>query len=130
VPVVCWFAVSAVFLGTAVWGRQPDLLLVEVAILTALFERRLRFGALLFVAIVQTIALPLFVVWHDLVPSSHQERVQQGLAPTNAILSLGYTGLCFFLLAPRTGWSSTTGFAVTVIGVIVGATSLIGYFSQ
>jgi hypothetical protein len=119
VPVACWFAVSAVSLGVAVWGRQPYLLLVGVPIVTALFERRLRFAALLFVAIVLAIAFPLFVVWHGLVPPSHQERVQQGLAPINAILSLGYTGFCFFLLAPRTRWSSMTGLAVMVVAAFV-----------
>jgi hypothetical protein len=125
VPVVCWFAASAVFLGAAVWGRQPYLLLAGVPVLMALLEPRLRFAALLFVAIVLAIALPLFAVWHGLVPPSHQERVQQGLAPINAILSLGYIGLCFFLLAPRTRWSSTTGLAVMVVAAFV-ANALFG----
>ena len=91
----------------------------------ALLEPRLRFAALLFVAIVLAIAFPLFAVWHGLVPPSHQERVQQGLAPINAILSLGYTGLCFFLLAPKTRWSSTTGLAVLVVAAFV-ANALFG----
>src|SRR5882757_8993048 len=127
-PVMGWFALSAVSLGAAVWGRQPYLLLVGVPILTAMLERRLRVAALLFVAIVLAIALPLFVVWHGLVPPSHQERVQQGLAPVNAILSFGYTGLCFFLLAPRTRWISAAGLAVLVVAAVV-ANGLFGMIS-
>ncbi len=102
--------------GIAVWGRQPYLLLGGVPVVLAIRERRLRPAAALFCAMVLVLSVPQFVIWKGLVPPSHQERVQQGLAPLNALLSLGYTGLCFFLLAPRTRWTSAAWAAILVVG--------------
>jgi hypothetical protein len=102
-PVLVWFVASAVFLGIAVWGRQPYLLLSGVPVLAALQDRRLRIPALIFVGAVMALAIPLFIIWKGLVPPSHH-HVQQGLSPTHGLISLGYTGICFLLLAPRFKW--------------------------
>lgn len=95
-----WFLASGISLGIAVWGRQPYLLLAGVPVLLALLEPRLRTSALVFAVVTAAFALPLFIIWKGLVPPSHQ-AVQQGLSVTNGIISLGYTGICFMLLAPR-----------------------------
>jgi hypothetical protein len=121
--VVVLFALSGVALGIAVWGRQPYLLLGGVPVVLALLERRLRPAVVLFCVIVLGLSLPQFLIWKGLVPPSHQERVQQGLAPLNALLSLGYTGLCFFLLAPMIRWiSATSAAALVVVAVVANAT--------
>ncbi len=117
-------ALSGVALGIAVWGRQPYLLLGGVPVVLALLERRLRPAVALFCVIVLGLSLPQFVIWKGLVPPSHQERVQQGLAPLNALLSLGYTGLCFFLLAPMTRWLSAIWAAALAAAAIVANATL------
>lgn len=101
--VLGWFFASAIFLGIAVWGRQPYLLLSGVPVLVALRERRLRITVLIFAGTVMALAIPLFIIWKGLVPPSHYV-VQQGLSLTHGLLSLGYTGICFLLLAPRSRW--------------------------
>ena len=98
--VLCYFLSIAIFLGIAVWGRQTYLLLVGDPILLALLDRRLRIAALLFNAIVIAFAIPLFVIWKGLVPPIFHS-VQQGVSLTNGLISLGYTGICLLLLAPR-----------------------------
>ncbi len=98
--VLAWYLGSAVCLALAVWGRQPYLLLCGVPVLAAFFERRLRIPALIFVGVVVGSAVPLFIIWKGLVPPSHH-FVQRGISVTHGLLSLGYTGICFFLLAPR-----------------------------
>jgi hypothetical protein len=98
-PVWRNFLASAVLLGIAVWGRQPYLLLAGIIVLLALVERRLRAPAVMFLAVVLAVVAPLFIVWHGLVPPA-MRRVQ-GLSLTNGLLSLSYTGICVFLLAPR-----------------------------
>lgn len=100
------FALSAVALGIAVWGRQPYLLLGGVPVLLAVVERRLRTAATLFCVVVIALSAPQFVVWRGLVSPTQQALVQRGLSATNAVLSLGYAGLCFVLLAPMTRWAS------------------------
>jgi hypothetical protein len=93
------FLASAVSLGIAVWGRQPYLLLLGVVVMLALVEPRLGWPVALFVAVVLVVVAPLVLVWHGLVPAGMQ-RVQ-GLSGSSAMLSLSYTGLCVFLLAPH-----------------------------
>lgn len=112
------FALSGVALGVAVWGRQPYLLLGCVPVLLALVEPRLRAAVTLFCVVVLALAVPQFVIWQGLVPPSHQVQVQKGLSPINAMLSLGYTGFCFFLLAPRTRWASPLGAALLIAAAI------------
>ena len=116
--VIGLFALSAVALGAAVWGRQPYLLLGGVPVLVALVEPRLRVAVALFCVIVLALSAPQFLIWQGLVPPSHQLQVQKGLSPVNALLSLGYTGLCFFLLAPRTRWTSPLWAAVLVVAAV------------
>lgn len=99
--VLGWFLAGGVALGIAVWGRQPYLLLVGIPLLLALLEPRLITSALVFCGAAVALALPLFVIWGGLVPPSHHEAVQQGLSLTHAFISLGYTAICFLLLAPR-----------------------------
>ena len=101
-PVLGWFAASGICLGVAVWGRQPYLVLAGVPVLLALLDRRLRFPAVIVVGIVMASAIPLVAAWQALVPPG--DEVALGLAPLNGLVSLGYIGICFFLLAPNIGW--------------------------
>lgn len=112
-PVWGKFWASGVLLGIAVWGRQPYLLLAGVVVLLALVERRLRASAIMFLGVVLAVAAPLFIVWHGLVPLP-MHRVQ-GLSVSHALLSLSYTGLCLFLLAPRFFRFSPTQWLILVI---------------
>jgi hypothetical protein len=124
---VGWFLGSAIFLGVAVWGRQPYLLLTGVPVLLALRERKLRIPALIFSGVVLAFTIPLFIIWKGLVPPSHH-AVQQGLSITNGIISLGYTGICFLLLAPRSRLLP----AKLLIGLVVlttAANALLGGFA-
>jgi hypothetical protein len=125
-PVLGWFVASAIFLGIAVWGRQPYLLLSGVPVLVAFLERRLRMPALIFVGVVMALAIPLFIIWKGLVPPSHN-AVQQGVSVTHGLISLGYTGICFLLLAPRSRWLP----GKVLLGLVVlttAANALLGAF--
>jgi hypothetical protein len=118
-----WFLVSSILLAIAVWGRQPYLLLVGVPVLLALLEPRLRLSASVFVVVVVVCAISLFVIWQGLVPPSHH-GVQRGLSPVNGLLSLGYAGFCFFLLAPQARWLS----AKAMVSLFVSAIALNAMF--
>jgi hypothetical protein len=121
-----WLLASAVCLGVAVWGRQPYLLLVSVPALAATLEHRLRAAACAFAGVVLAMTIPLFLVWKGLVPPSNHSI--QGISVTHGLTSLGYTGICFFLLAPR-----FRGLPVkTLIGIIAlttAANALLGGFA-
>ena len=97
--VLGWFAASGICIGVAVWGRQPYLVLAGVPVLLALLDRRVRLPAVIVVGIVMASAIPLGAAWQGLVPPS--DEVALGLAPLNGLISLGYIGVCFFLLAPN-----------------------------
>jgi hypothetical protein len=100
-PIRGWFLVSGFCLGIAVWGRQPYLLLCGVPVLVGILERRLRMAAAIFVGIVLAMAIPLFVIWNGLVPPDSQDLVLLGVSVPHGLLSLGYAGICFFLIAPE-----------------------------
>ncbi len=101
-PVLGWFIASGLSVGVAVWGRQPYLVLAGVPVLLALLDRRLWLPAAIFVGIVMALAMPLVAAWQALVPPG--DEVALGLTPRNGLASLGYIGICFFLLAPDIGW--------------------------
>lgn len=103
-PVLGWFVAGGIFLGVAVWGRQPALVLAGVPVLLALLDRRLRIPALAFVAIVVVFTVPLVIAWDGFTPPN--EEADEGLSVRHGLTSLGYAGLCFFLLAPRLAWLS------------------------
>ncbi len=101
-PALGWFVVGGIFLGIAVWGRQTALVLVALPVLLALLDRRLRVPALAFVAIVVVLVAPLVIAWHGFTPPD--EAADEGFSLRHGLASLGYTGFCFFLLAPRREW--------------------------
>jgi hypothetical protein len=98
------FVASGICLGIAVWGRQPYLLLIGAVALLALMDQRLRAPALGFAGAVALVVLPLFTIWGGVVPPAH--RGVFGGSLTHGLVSLGYTGFCLMLLAPRFGWPS------------------------
>jgi hypothetical protein len=98
-PIRGWFLVSGFCLGIALWGRQPYLLLRGVPVLVGILEHRLRMAAAIFVGIVLAMAIPLFVIWNGLVPPDSQDLVLLGVSVPHGLLSLGYAGICFFLVA-------------------------------
>ena len=126
--VLGWFIGSGVCLGIAVWGRQPYLLLCGVPVLVAILERRLRMPVMIFAGIVMGSAIPLFLIWKGLVPPS-EHAVQQGISVTHGLISLGYTGICFLLLVPRSGLLPAKLLAAVVVltgvtNALVGALAL------
>ena len=112
-PVLRWFAASGICLAVAVWGRQPYLLLAAVPVVMALLDRRLRIAALVFAAIVATLTIPLIIAWEGLVPPA--DGADEGLSLLHGAISLGYAGICFFLLVPRLQWFFRKPFIVAAI---------------
>lgn len=119
-PVLGWFVAGSILLGVAVWGRQPALVLAGVPVLLALLDRRLRMPALAFVATVVVFTVPLVIAWDGFTPPD--EAAVEGLSLRHGLKSLGYTGLCFFLLAPRREWFSRKSFvAAAAVAAVVNA---------
>jgi hypothetical protein len=100
--VLAWFVAGSFCLGAAVWGRQPYLVLAGVPVLLSLLDRRMRIPAMVFAGIVMVMIVPLVIAWEGLVPPL--DEVDEGLAPSHGLISLGYAGICFFLLAPQPRW--------------------------
>jgi hypothetical protein len=98
-----WFLAAGASLGIAVWGRQPYLLLGGVPMFVSLLDRRLRPAALVFFSIAAALTIPLFVIWRGLLPPS-QHSLHPSLTLAHGLMSFGYAGFCFFLLAPRYRW--------------------------
>lgn len=112
-PVLRWFVASGICLAVAVWGRQPYLLLAGVPVVMAVLDRRLRIAALVFAAIVVASATPLIIAWEGLVPPD--DGADEGLTLLHGAISLGYAGICFFLLVPRLQWLSRKSFIVAAV---------------
>ena len=132
-PVLGWFIAGGIFLGVAVWGRQPALVLVAVPVLLALLDRTLRIPALAFVAIVVLIAAPLVVAWEGFTPPN--EEAEEGLSLRHGLSSLGYAGLCFFLLVPRLEWLSwrplvATAGALAAVNAALGIVAICPFASR
>jgi hypothetical protein len=118
--VLGWFVAGGILLGVAVWGRQTALVLSGVPVLLALLDRRLRLPALVFVAITAVLAAPLVIAWEGFTPPN--EEADEGLSLRHGLTSMGYTGVCFFLLAPRLKWFSWRSLVATaVMSAIVNA---------
>jgi hypothetical protein len=98
-----WFLGAGICLGVAIWGRQPYLLLAGVPVLIALVDRRVRTPAMIFFCAAAALSIPLFVIWRGLVPPAMQS-LHPSLTVVHGLLSFGYAGFCFFLLAPRHRW--------------------------
>lgn len=116
-PVLTWFVAGGIFLGVAVWGRQPTLVLAGVPVLLALLDRRLRIPAFVFAAVVVAFTLPLVIAWDGFTPPN--EEADEGLSLRHGLTSLGYTGLCFFLLAPRPEWLSRKSLVAAAVAAAV-----------
>ncbi len=112
-PVLRWFVASGTCLAVAMWGRQPYLLLAGVPVVMALLDRRLRIAALVFAAIVVASAIPLIIAWEGLVPPA--DGADEGLSLLHGTISLGYAGICFFLLVPRLQWFLRKSFIVAAV---------------
>jgi len=116
-PALGWFVAGGIFLGVAVWGRQTALVLTGVPVLLALLDRRLRLPALVFVAIIAVLTAPLVIAWEGFTPPN--EEADEGLSLRHGLTSLGYAGLCFFLLAPRLKWFSWKSLVAAAVMIAV-----------
>ncbi len=101
----CWtrwalFALAGALLGIAVLGRQPYLPAAGGFVLIALVERRLRWPALLAALVTIALPLPVFLVWHGLVPP-HVAFVGGGLSFQHGVIGYAYLSFLLCLLAPR-----------------------------
>lgn len=91
--------VSGFLLGIATWGRQPYALLCGAPILLAMQNPKYAKLAAVYCCLVAAWLAPLVFIWGGLAPPKFQTTFQ-GLAIEHMLLSLGYTGMCFVLLAP------------------------------
>lgn len=121
-PVLGWFIAGGIFLGVAVWGRQTALVLSGVPVLLALLDRRLRLPAMVFVAIIAVLTAPLVIAWEGFTPPN--EEADEGLSLRHGLTSLGYTGLCFFLLAPRLKWLSWKALVASAVVISIASAAL------
>ncbi|MDR9900965.1 hypothetical protein G7B40_041905 [Aetokthonos hydrillicola Thurmond2011] len=116
-----WFLTAGVFLGFAIWGRQPYLLLISVPLLLACVEPRLRGPASVFAGVAACMAVPLFSIWGGFVPPS--QHLSPGFSILHALLSFGYTGFCFILLGARSNWLSwKAAFALVGLTILTNGT--------
>jgi hypothetical protein len=97
-----WFIGAGVLLGIAIAGRQTTSVLAVTPLLLPLIDRRLLAPVLVQAAIAALMALPLLIAWGGPVPPL--DDTEAGLAPENALLSLGYLLVGFLLLAKHPHW--------------------------
>jgi hypothetical protein len=131
-PPLGWFVAGGVMLGIAIWGRQLYLVTTAVPVLLALLDRRMRIPALVFGAIAVAFVLPLVIAWEGFVPPT--DEADEGLSPVYGMISLGYAGICFFLLAPRLLWAGqrssimAAAVAVVVIASLNAALGIVTFY--
>jgi len=117
-PPLGWFVAGGIVFGVAIWGRQSYLVLVAVPVLLALLDRKMRIPALVFFGIAVAFAVPLVIAWGGFVPPT--DEADEGLSPVHGLISLGYAGICFFLLAPRLRWlGQKSSIVVAAVAVVV-----------
>ena len=97
-----WFIGAGALLGIAIAGRQTTSVLAVTPLLLPLIDRRLLAPVLVQAAIAALMALPLLIAWGGPVPPL--DDTEAGLAPENALLSLGYLLVGFLLLAKPPHW--------------------------
>lgn len=97
-----WFIGAGVLLGIAVAGRQTTSVLAVTPLLLPLIDRRLLAPVLVQATIAALMALPLLIAWGGPVPPLDDTEI--GIAPENALLSLGYLLVGFLLLANPPRW--------------------------
>jgi len=114
-------------LGVGALGRQTFLALMGAPILYAIFYRKQVVAVAIFCAAAMVPVLPVFLVWGDIMPPSPL-RVHSGLSPVHAILSFGYMGLFFLILAPR--WFYRKVIPVAAIFLATLAINSVGGFLQ
>ena len=97
-----WFIGAGALLGIAIAGRQTTSVLAVTPLLLPLIDRRLLAPVLVQAAIAALMSLPLLIAWGGPVPPL--DDTEAGLAPENALLSLGYLLVGFLLLAKPPHW--------------------------
>ena len=97
-----WFIGAGALLGIEIAGRQTTSVLAVTPLLLPLIDRRLLAPVLVQAAIAALMALPLLIAWGGPVPPL--DDTEAGLAPENALLSLGYLLVGFLLLAKPPHW--------------------------
>ena len=93
------FALSGLFAGLAVTGRQTYLPGLAGYLLLALGERRLRLPVLLALAAASLALAPMLLAWGGLTPP-WQSQLRQGLVPEYGVLSYIYLATAIALIAP------------------------------
>jgi len=102
--ILLFSAVAGIFLGLAALGRTPYLGLILPIVLVVLHRdyRSIKKAASLilpYFLIPLLFMVPIFIIWGGLV-SPNQPIVSGGIRIWHGVLSIGYGGIIFFLLAP------------------------------
>jgi len=97
-------AIAGIFLGLAAMGRTPYLGLILPIVLIVFHQdyRSIKKAASLilpYFLIPLLFMVPIFIIWGGLV-SPNQPIVSGGIRIWHGVLSIGYGGIIFFLLAP------------------------------
>jgi hypothetical protein len=112
-----WAALGGLFLGIAVLGRQPYLVLLGGLPLLVRDIRRDVPVIGVFAALTVAVTAPVFLVWRGMVPPTITE-VGKGIAWHHGLWSFCYGAVIVLLLAPRflrLGWAE---WAVVIVAAV------------
>ncbi|WP_133177702.1 ArnT family glycosyltransferase [Chitinophaga parva] len=95
---------AGVALGLAIWGRSPFLVMVPAAglLLWQQAQRRQRWIIVcLYVSVGLAMSVPVFLIWHGLMPPKQALVTAEGFKIWHGILAFAYGGLLTLIIAPR-----------------------------
>ncbi|MDF2116089.1 hypothetical protein PY365_10930 [Roseiarcaceae bacterium H3SJ34-1] len=118
------FGLAGICLALATLGRQLYLPAVIGFLLISVFDRRLRWPALMASIVTCALVLPLFLTWGGLVPP-RTSQVAGGLSAAHGFLAVCYLGIVILILAPayffeRWRWSIAAGIIGGLVGLAAG----------
>lgn len=109
-----WFTAgtAGLFVGLAIWGRSPFLMVPIAAVAAVLYGRirgtPVRASYLVFAATSLVLALPIFIVWGGLQPPKVSQVESSGLVLWHGVLAFAYAAVFVLFIAGDFFWSGLT----------------------
>lgn len=104
-PLLLLFTLLAgVALGLAIWGRSPFLVMVPAAGLLLwqhAYSRQRWVMVILYASIGLAMSIPVFLIWHGLMPPKQALVTAQGFKVWHGVLAFAYGGLLALIIAPQ-----------------------------